>query len=138
MVRSLFLTILLIFSSIAAASAQKFGVWVSHTGEDQVGDRLAFEIREELGRSNRYKEASYREASFQIFIATMAAEENSGANWSIGSVTYTMASTDHTLGKHSAPLEYLSSQVISVGRTQVKALAQDILASFDKIVNEPR
>jgi hypothetical protein len=122
------------------AQDKKFGVSVAHSGEDIVGQRLAFSLREALRSSSGYKLVDGSEAVFRVNLITIDPERNPSAagTWTAASVTFLM--TNYIPYQNNNPQTwypiYLTSLVVTAGTQRVDEQAKGILASLDAAVEE--
>ena len=76
----------------AIAQEAKISVSVSHSGEDTVGQRLAFALREAIRSSGGYQLISGPKATYRISLVTLDPAKSPAAagNWTVAAVTFTM------------------------------------------------
>jgi len=123
------LGILSIFaSSLALSQTDRVPVQLRHSGDDQVGQRLAFELREVLRSANGMRLVTPSEADPRI-VANLVTLDNSSANRGIS----TAASFALSLDSIEYPVNgfFLSSFVLTCGSNRVSDCARDIAANID-------
>lgn len=136
--------ILLLATSIgndanAQAAQKKILISVSHSGEDVVGESMAYAVREELRKSQAFNVAPAKEALFDIQLISLDTDlaSKSGASSAIA-VTFTMANLLPLNSKD--PQTWLSlhlqSSVVIVGRNRVDQQARSIVASLDAAIED--
>jgi hypothetical protein len=124
---------------VARADEEKrFAVQVDHTGEDLVGQRLAYEIREAIRGSHAYQLEQSPEAIFTIHLVTLDPDDGNKGLRSIAAITITM--------RNFVPYEannpqtwmpmYMNTEVVIVGSNQLKSMAHSIIADFDVAVEQ--
>ena len=84
-----------VFNSAVAQEA-KTSVSVIHSGEDTVGQRLAFALREVIRSSSGYQLISGPKATYRIGLVTLDPERSPAAagHWTVAAVTFTMRNTN--------------------------------------------
>lgn len=126
---------------VAAAPLQSFAqdsklpVAVDHSGDDNIGQRLAFSLREVIRGSSGYRLASGREALVFISLVTIDPERSPSASgiWTAAAVAYTMRN-DLPLDPNDPQTWYpifLSASVVIAGMSRVEDQARGILAGLD-------
>lgn len=132
---------LLPWATTSAQEAKKDGrlsVYVAQSGEDAVGQALAYAVREELRRSAGFNATTAREALVTINIASLdlGSERIRAGTWSAIAVSYTM----YNLGTFSEgnpqtlyPI-YLSGTVIVVGADATDRMAKSVVAMLDRTI----
>jgi len=122
------------------ATSGRFTVWVDHSGDDPVGQLLAYEVREEVRRSEAYDLGTFSDALFMVLIITLdpnASSELKGSS-TAASVAYTMANMNtYEEGNPQTwfPI-YLSSITLTAGRNRVDDQAKSIVAELDAQVSD--
>lgn len=113
---------------------------VVQTGDDLIGPRLAFALREEILSSKIYQLTDSKHSNFSIMIASVDPSENTKfeGNLSASCVVF--------LAKNTLPYVngvpqtwypiYLNSLIVTCGSLRVNEQAQGILARFDSSVRE--
>ncbi|MDZ4253620.1 MAG: hypothetical protein U1A72_13715 [Sulfuritalea sp.] len=124
----------------AWAQEQKVSVAVVHSGDDIIGKRLAFALREAIRSSSGYKLADESTSLLRINLTTIdpALSPQSGGAWTAASVVFLMTNI--------IPLQkgnpqtwypiYLTSLVLTAGSQRVEEQAKGILASLDNSVEQ--
>ena len=125
------------FTSPAWSQVEKLTVSVSHSGDDSVGSRLAFAVREAIRSSSGYQLVSEK-STLQIEVVTLdpnRGERNSG-NQTVSSVTYTMRNfLPYEKGNPQTWLPiFLSVWIGLAGANRVDEQAKSILAALDREV----
>ncbi|MCK6401467.1 MAG: hypothetical protein L6Q74_06120 [Sphaerotilus natans subsp. sulfidivorans] len=140
--RVLLLTLALLTAVAASAQDGKLSVSVDHSGNDVVGQRLAFAVREAIRSSAGYRLEQPRDALLHLSLITLDPERapsNTGF-WTAAAVSYTM--------RNGLPYEKgnpqtwyainLSTSIVIAGTSRVEEQAKSILAVLDKQVDEYR
>ncbi len=137
----LFLATLLLLQVPLPTTAQesKLSLSVEHSGQDSVGQRLAFALREAIRQSAGYRLVPVSGSLFRIDLVTLDPDRSSG-NWTAAAITYSMRNDlplDKTDPQTWYPI-YLSTKVIISGSSRVDEQAKSILAGLDQEVEEYR
>lgn len=133
---------LLLCSALFCANtvaAGKATVSVIHTGEDPIGQRLTFSVREAIRSSSGYALAEGNKGFYRIAIVTIDSEKGALAgHGTIAAITFTMKNTNpfHDHDPQTWFPIYLSSQVLVAGSKVVDTQAKGILADLDAAVAE--
>ena len=79
--------------SPAVAEEAKISVAVNHSGEDTVGQKLAFALRETIRSSSGYQLISGPKATYRISLVTLDPESSPSAagRWTVAAVTFTVS-----------------------------------------------
>lgn len=141
LVRNLVLSFVLIASAClcpAWAQESKITVSVDHSGDDNIGVRLAFAVREAIRASSGYRLVS-ENAVLRISLITIDPERSpaAGGVWTVAAISYTMRN-DLPLDKSNPQTWYpinLSASVITAGYSRVDDQAKAVLAGLDKQVD---
>lgn len=123
-----------------AQSTPKLSVSVSHSGEDSVGERLAFHIREAIRASNAYELVTGPSALFRISLVTLNPDRESSGNRTAASYVVSMRNTNPFREQHPEtwyPI-FMTSGVVTSGSARVKETAEELLATLDSEVEEYR
>jgi len=135
-------TVLLQFPPAASAQESKLSVSVEHSGQDSVGQRLAFALREVIRQSAGYRLVPVSGSLLRIDLVTVDPERTAAMSgtWTAAAITYSMRN-DLPLDKSDPqtwyPI-YLSTKVIISGSSRVEEQAKLILAGLDQEVEEYR
>jgi hypothetical protein len=133
---------LLLTPASAVGQQEKVNVYVDHTGNDPVGQRLAFALREAIRASRGYELASLPQCLFQVSLVTMDPEDSPSraGKSTVVCLIITM--------KNLLPLQeqnpqtwypiFLDGNVLMCGIRKVDELAQGILAALDAAVERFR
>jgi hypothetical protein len=123
---AIFVMALALVGAAANAGAQ-VTVEVSHTGDDVLGQRLAFELREQIRSSSGFTLVQ-NEGGYQIAIITLAVADGSdGPNRMAASVSYLWKDPNTRGGMWL----FLTSTVHIIGGSRIKESATGILATLD-------
>ena len=118
----------------AAFAQTRAAVEFEHAGNDIVGQRIAYAIREGI-RSSRGMElvADFKIPRIRLVLVSVAASSANSANASALSITYAYDSLD-------MPLQgaYLTSEVLFCGSDRVSQCADGIVASTDAAIERLR
>lgn len=125
-----------------AADDSKISVAVNHSGDDNIGQKLAFALREVIRASSGYQLVSGPSAIIRVSLVTLDPErsaQNMGM-WTVASAVITMRNFnpfDDGEPQTWYPI-YLTSSVVTSGTYKVEETAKSILASVDAAVEEYR
>jgi len=111
----------------SALCQKKIQVFVKHEGNDSVGNQLAFAIRESIRRSAGY---SLGDDGATTVIELVTAETVPNGAASVASVVMIKKGDSPVCNFNLAHLVY------SIGSLRVKEMADDIVATLDKQVND--
>jgi hypothetical protein len=129
-------------SAVAQAkrSEQKLPVFVSFSGDDAVGQDLAYSVREELRKSAAFNSVTAKEAIFFINLVSLdlsVGNERNGS-WSAVAVSYVM--------ENLLPLEegnpqtwykiHMTTNLFTVGRNRTESVAKSIVSTLDREIEE--
>jgi hypothetical protein len=119
----------LIMMLLASVSHAQINVSLATTGEDIIGKRLAFEIREGVRRSAAMRLVDSEErAAIRLQLVTLNPSEQSGSqNWTVYSVVYTVANLSNV--KSSL---FMNHYVGTCGSSKISACAAGIVAETDE------
>lgn len=139
-----FISVALLYSSPVAQAADetKISVAVNHSGDDNIGQKLAFALRETVRASNGYQLVSGPSAIIRVSLVTLDPERSAQSRgaWTVASVVITMRNFNPF--KDGEPQTwypiYLTSSVVTSGTYKVEETAKSILASVDSAVEEYR
>lgn len=138
----LFAIVLALAFVTASAQDDKVAVSVAHSGEDNIGKRLAFSLREAIRSSSGYKLVDQRDSGMTVKLITLDPERSaaSSGNWTVASVTIVM--------RNFLPFErgnpqtwypiYMTSVVMTIGGQRTDEQAKSILATLDDALEEFR
>lgn len=120
--------ILLVTSLCTFAQNERLPVELSHTGEDVVGQRLAFEVREAIRGSQGMRLVTRSEADPRIVVSLVTIEGSSGNRGASTAAAITIA-----LDGNRYPLAglYLVTVVQTCGTNRVRECARDIAGDID-------
>jgi hypothetical protein len=142
MPKILLATLLALFAVIALGQDAKVPVSISHSGDDNIGKRLAFSLREAVRSSSGYKLVGSDEADFEVNLITLDPERSPQASgsWTVASASIVMANF-HPY-KEGNPQTwypiYMTSVVMTVGGQRTEEQAKSILASLDEAIEKYR
>ncbi|WP_140637449.1 hypothetical protein [Methylibium rhizosphaerae] len=126
---------LLLASTVALAQDAKIRVSVTHSGEDAVGKRLAFSLREAVRSSSGYQLVGPEESGLEVKLITLDPETSprSSSVWTVASATIVM--TNFLPYEKRNPQTwypiYMTSVVMTVGANRTDEQAKSILATLD-------
>lgn len=136
--------IFLLLSGFLLPSAQaqdgKVAVHVIHSGDDSVGVQFVYSLREALRSSHGFKLTSREESGIQVRVITLNPDERNQSNWTVATVVYTMTNflpLDRSDPQTWYPI-YLTSQVLTVGRSVTSDQAKAVVATLDSAVQKYR
>lgn len=126
----------------AVAQEAKLPVAVEHSGDDSIGQRLAFAVREAVRSSSGYRLTQGRDALLTITLVTIEPERDRSSTgyWTAAAVAFTMRNDlplDQSDPQTWYPI-YLSTNVVLAGANRVEGQAKGILASLDRLVDDYR
>jgi hypothetical protein len=112
-------------------------VYVLHSGSDQVGGQLAYEVREAIRRSAGYQLGTQEKYLLSLNIVSLDIDRGSGrsmGNWSAVAVTYCMYNYQpYKAGDPQTWLPiYLTTSVHTVGQNRTEETAKNIMAMLDQ------
>jgi hypothetical protein len=124
-------------TSAQTKSEQRISVSVEHSGDDAVGNLLAYALREQIRRSAAYQYSANDNAVFSIRLVTLDPSSENTGNSCVAAVTMTMA--NFIPFKKDDPQTYLpiylTTIAMTVGRKMVEEQAVSIVASLDKEID---
>lgn len=132
----------LVVPAVLAADDTKVTVAVSHSGDDNVGQELAFALRETIRASNGYQLVSEESAIITVSLVTLDPEVagSSAGGWTVASVAITMY--NFLPFKEEDPQTwypiFLTSSVVTSGSYKTDETARSILATVDAAVEQYR
>ena len=135
LIATLFLLITVLTNSTNGQSTNRIRIWVSLSGDDTIGQGIAYAVREELRRSSIYEVATSETGMFQVRIISIDAGDNEG-NMSAIAVSYTMFNylpLDEGDPQTWYPI-YLTTEVLLVGRNRIEQQAKSIVATLDQSI----
>lgn len=134
------LALFLLTLTLTTHAQQKLTVMVTHSGDDSVGQRLAFAVREAIRGSNGYELLTGPLATFRIQIVTLDPDKNRASSGlqTVAAITYTMRNTNSFIetNPHTWYPIYLSSSVMVSGSTRVEEQAKSVLADLEAQIEE--
>lgn len=133
---------LTIFALTVFAQDNKVGLSVIHSGEDTVGRKLAFAVREAIRSSAGFKLVGRDDYGMEVRLITIDPETSpqSSGNWTVASVTVVMANfLKYEEGNPQTwyPI-YMTSVVMTVGGQRTEEQAKSILATVDDALDKYR
>lgn len=132
------LAMMLAAPATSAAEQQTIPVHVDHTGQDMVGQRFAYQLREAVRGSTAYRLEQSTDAMFTIHLVTLDPDDELETRNSrtIAAIAMTMSNlVPFERGNPQTWLPiYMQSVVVIVGANQLKSMAQSVLADFDVAV----
>lgn len=141
--KKLLLVLLFIFaSSIAIAQDNKVKISLYHSGEDIIGKRLAFSIREVIRSSSGYRLVPTNEAGMEIRLTSLDPDTTNQktGNWTVAAVAIVMTNFfPYEKGNPQTwyPI-YMTSVLMTVGTQRVEEQAKSILATVDEELEKYR
>lgn len=128
--------------SPAVAEEAKISVAVNHSGEDTVGQKLAFALRETIRSSSGYQLISGPKATYRISLVTLDPESSPSAagRWTVAAVTFTMKNTNpfNDLKPQTWYAIYLTTLVVTAGSRSVDEQAKSLLAALESQIEAYR
>jgi hypothetical protein len=121
-----FLTLLFIGSAL---NAEVYPIDVEHSGSDSVGESLAFQVREVIRKSEGYNLVHGVVPCFEINIITLDDDPDGRGN----ATTYSVVFLARLEGATVYPF-YLTGLVGYAGRSQIRNVAEDIVAQLDGVI----
>jgi hypothetical protein len=119
----------------AGLATHKAPVAVHVDGEDAIGARLGFSVREAVRRSAAFELVSFDASVFRIHLVTLNPDpDGAAASRTVASVTFAMANllpTDKTKPQTWYPI-FLRSIVVTSGARVTDQTALDIVATLDE------
>ena len=135
--------LLLMFLSTAAARAQpgqKVQVSVSQAGDDIVGSRLAFAVREEIRRSAAYELTDVSKSLFNISLVSLDLAVSGETKGVRSSAAMNVTMMNLLPFKKSDPQTWypihIDAFLLTVGSSRVDEQAKSIVADFDAAVEK--
>ena len=129
---------LLLCSSARWASAQpspRAAVVVTHTGEDPVGQKIAFELREGIRGSQAMRLVTENEASYRFTVHLVSQDENANSSGLSSGLAVTFAYDANDLPH----LGYLiTTYVQACGANKTQQCAWNLLAYIDRSLEKLR
>ncbi|MEP0823333.1 MAG: hypothetical protein HRF44_10840 [Ignavibacterium sp.] len=134
----LFVIIAPVFIQVASGQQKGIGVRVEHSGNDRVGQQLAYALREAVRSSHGYR--LEQEGLFTIHLITLDPEtrRTTEGYWTVAAVVITMQNLlPFKEGNPQTWLPfYITSLVLTVGNQVVDEQARSIMASLDEVVQK--
>ncbi|MBM3340764.1 MAG: hypothetical protein FJY56_01420 [Betaproteobacteria bacterium] len=118
---------------MSVAQTVKAPVELKHSGSDNVGQRLAFELREVIRGSHSMRLVSGREADPRI-VVQMVSLEASRSSQGAGTVVAVAITYDGTLIEANGL--FLTSVVQNCGSSRVQECARDLAADVDQEIEK--
>ena len=131
-----------LLASTANAQQRKTAIAVELSGQDSIGQQLAYTVREELRRSSAYEVSIPKDAVFSINIVSIdlaLPNEQRGGSAAVA-ISYTMSNfIPYKAGDPQTwyPI-YLTTEVMAVGRNRVDTQAKSIVATLDQEIEKFR
>jgi hypothetical protein len=143
-VLSTFLALFILASvGVSESSAQtrpRAGVCVAQEGEDAVGSRLAYAVREELRKSAGYDVVERSKCLYRISLISLDLASGSESQGVRSTVSVVVTMTNLLPLKASDPQTwypiYLTSGVFTVGSSRVDDQAKSVMALLDQAVED--
>lgn len=107
-----------------AITSPKAAIEVDHTGDDFVGQRLAYQLKEEIRRSSSLRLTNSNEPRLIISIITIDLEKEYKGNWSAYSIAWLVCNIKSE--------RFITHNVGYCGASRVKEIAESIVAKADK------
>jgi len=104
------------------------GVYVRATGDDALGSRFAYELREQLREQGLRVVYDEDDAALELYLVSMDLDPNETGNGSAISVSYVWFPGQR----------FITAQLLDVGADQVHDLAEDVAGYADDIIDEYR
>jgi len=124
------------------AARPKTKVWVSHSGSDNIGRELAYEVREHIRRSAAYELGTDAEHFFAIRLVTLDPDINNASRGAatVAAVTITVINLlPYRAGNPQTWLPiYLTSTIVLSGRSRTSEMAKGIVADLDREAEDYR
>jgi hypothetical protein len=129
----LFFVLVLHGAPSTAEEARKISVSVRHSGDDNVGQRVAFAVREAVRSSHGYELVSGPSALLRVYLVSLDPDrENDGHRTAI---SYVLAMRNLNEFREGFPASwypiYLTSGIVTCGTNRVQETAQSIVAKLD-------
>jgi hypothetical protein len=128
------------FNPYAVGQELKTTIAVNHSGDDLVGQRLIFAIRETIRSSHGYQIESSPRAAYRINIVTMDPESGSSKNGLSAIAAVTIVKKNTTTFNPRDPQTwypiYLTTSVVSVGSKRVDEISKSIVAMLESEIEE--
>lgn len=119
----------IVFSVIFPSAVHAASLMVSYTGDDTVGQGIAYSLREAVASSYQHKLVYTEEdAGFVIILVTVSDDDDAVASYS---AVLTMPQLDHKGFRY-----FITSIAGNCGRQRVTSCGKNILSSFDKDIQE--
>ena len=127
---------------VVVAAPPKVSIAVNHTGDDSVGQTLAFAIREAIRGSHGYELVAGAKAAFRISIVTLDPDKSGQVPGSrtIAAMTFTARNTNLFNDRWPQtwyPI-YLTTEISMTGAGRVDDQAKSILASLEAEIENYR
>ena len=122
------------------AQDSKVQVSVSHTGDDSVGRKLAFAVREVVRGSRAFYLVIPDDAGIQVRLITIDPDKPAAGNWTVATVVILMTNfIPYEKGNPQTwyPI-YLGSQVLTVGQSVTDEQAKSVVAAVDAALEKYR
>jgi hypothetical protein len=134
--------ILMSFAFVTSAHAQaseKVTVGVLHSGDDVVGMRLAFALKEALRASQGYQlgtDYARTLVRFNLITLNPVQSRKQTGNWTVASATLTMQ--NHTRFEPNNPQTwypiYLTSVLVTCGSAEITECANNLMATLEDVL----
>ena len=140
--RIFLLAFLISISSLISAQSVRTRIAVEHSGGDQVGDELAFALREAIRNSNGYELVAQERARYFIALTTLDPDNSRPVSGSqtVASVVITAKNSNLFVARapHTWYDLHLVSSVIVVGRDKTDIMARRVLATVEAAIEKYR
>ncbi len=128
----LILLLILLYSITKAQNYDVLSVEFRHTGDDAVGTRLAYNVREEI-RDSKSMNLTYDDDKVRMQLILVTLEPGNSNSYS------TVYSATWVWNNPEQPFPfYITSVVGTCGTSRVSEVAQDLVAQTDKHLNDLR
>ena len=127
-------------SASPKSGPNKVKVSVDLSGSDLVATQFAYHVREELRRSAKYTEASYKAATLHINLVSVDPDENTGDTGIRTAVSVCVTIKNFNGYQEGNPQTwypiFLDQSVVIVGDGSTEPMAQSVVASLDTAVSK--
>ena len=139
--RQTLLCLLLLCAASSVQAQQRIPIAVNHSGDDVVGERLAFEIREAIRRSAAYELTSVDNSLFQIQLVTIDPQDRgsrNAGNQTVAAIAYTVSNLIPFEEKNPQTWlrMLLTANVQTCGRNVVDGCAKGLVAILDREIEK--
>ena len=127
-----FLILIFLSSLFSAQEAVKYPVEVSHSGDDIVGGRLAYAVKEKIRNSSSLQMSYSEDARLTVILVTLDQTPDRPGASSCYSFVLCMTNPNNYFPN------YITSSVGYCGSSRVTEVADGIVADIDKVVDNIR